>query len=135
MSVRELPYVDAHSTTIEAPVDVVWPRLTAYVDRTLASGSVTVLTRLLGARPGSGFAVTEQVKEERLVLEGRHRFSTYALVLLLEPARGRTVLRAQTWARFPGPHGRVYRLLVISSRAHVVATRGILASMAKACEG
>ena len=42
------------------------------------------------------------------------------------------MLRALTYARFPGPHGRVYRLLVISSRAHVLATDGILASIRRA---
>ena len=44
-------------------------------------------------------------------------------------------LAARTFARFPGPHGRAYRLLVISSHAHVVATRRILASMRRACLG
>ena len=43
------------------------------------------------------------------------------------------MLRAHTFARFPGPHGRVYRLLVIDSRAHVLATRRILASVRRSC--
>ena len=67
------------------------------------------------------------------MLSGRHRFSRYALVLEIDPSGEQTVLRARTFAAFPGPHGRVYRLLVISSRAHVVATRRILASIRKTC--
>ena len=58
-------------------------------------------------------------RAERLVLTGRHRFSRYALVFELEPLGEHTVLKALTYAVFPGLHGRVYRLLVIGSRAHV----------------
>lgn len=128
-----LPYVDEHHVTVEASPAVVWPDLTAYVDRTLASGRGSLLTRLLGTRPDSGFEVSEEVPERRLVLSGRHRFSEYALVLELDPSGEQTVLRALTYARFPGPHGRLYRLLVISSRAHVLATNRILASIRREC--
>ncbi len=65
------------------------------------------------------------------MLSGRHRFSRYALVFELEPTGEHTVLKALTYAVFPGVHGRVYRLLVISSRAHVVATRRMLASVSR----
>ena len=127
----DLPYVDEHRTTVEAPPDVVWRTLRAYVDRMLAANDGRVFTRLLGAHPSAGFEVSEQAEEERLVLSGRHRFSRYALVFELEPASEHTVLKALTYAVFPGVHGRVYRLLVISSRAHVVATRRMLASVRK----
>lgn len=129
----DLPFVDEHRVTIEAPRDVVWPRLRTYVDRMLAANRHGLLTRLLGAEPSAGFAVSEEVPGERVVLAGRHRFSRYALVLELDPSGEQTVLRARTFARFPGPHGRAYRLLVISSHAHVVATRRLLASMRLAC--
>ncbi len=129
----DLPFIDEHRTTIEAPREVVWPRLRAYVDRMLAADEHGLFTRLLGTEPPAGFEVSEEVPEERVVLSGRHRFSRYALVLELDPSGEQTVLRARTFAAFPGPHGRVYRLLVISSHAHVVATRRILESMRKAC--
>jgi hypothetical protein len=128
-----LPFVDEHRTTIEAPRADVWPRLRAYVDRMLAVDEHGLFTRLLGTEPPAGFEVSEEVPEERVVLSGRHRFSRYALVLELDPSGEQTVLRARTFAAFPGPHGRVYRLLVISSHAHVVATRRILESMRRAC--
>jgi hypothetical protein len=128
----DLPFVDEHSTTIEAPVAVAWPGLRAYVDRLLAAHDGGLLTRVLGTRPAAGFEVTEEVPERRLELTGQHRFSRYALVLELEPAGERTVLRALTYARFPGLHGRVYRALVIGTRAHVLATRGLLRSARRA---
>jgi hypothetical protein len=128
-----LPFVDEHRTTIEAPRDVVWPRLRSYVDRMLAASEHGLLTRLLGAEPPAGFEVSYQEPDERLVLTGRHRFSRYSLTFELDPSGDQTVLRARTNAAFPGPHGRVYRLLVISSRGHVFAMRRLLASIRRAC--
>jgi hypothetical protein len=126
----DLPFVDEHRVTVEASREVVWRTLRAYVDRGLASTSGSLFTRLLGAHPSSGFGVDEEVPAERLVLTGRHRFSRYALVFELDPSGDNTVLKARTFAVFPGPHGRVYRLLVIRSRLHVVATRRILRQIA-----
>jgi hypothetical protein len=129
----DLPFVDEHRTTIEAPLEVVWRGLRKYVDRMIAANDGGLFTKLLGAQPPAGFEVSEEVPEERLALTGRHRFSRYALVFELDPSGSQTVLRALTYAVFPGPHGRVYRLLVISSRVHVVATRRLLASIRRAC--
>lgn len=75
----------------------------------------------------------EEVPPRRLALVGRHRFSRYSLVFELDPRGRHTVLRALTYARFPGPHGAVYRLLVIGTRLHVVATRRLLGSIRRAC--
>jgi hypothetical protein len=133
MAVEDLPYVDEHRITIEEPPDVVWRGLRRHVDRMLAANAGGWFTRVLGAQPSAGFAVTGELPGRRLELTGRHRFSRYALVFELEPAGRQTVLRALTYAAFPGLHGRVYRLLVISSRAHVVATRKILASIRRSC--
>jgi hypothetical protein len=71
-----------------------------------------------------------------VVLAGRHRFSRYELTLLIESEAGgsRSTLRAQTNAAFPGLHGRLYRLAVIGTRAHVVATRGILQTFKRRAE-
>jgi hypothetical protein len=129
----DLPFVDEHRITIEGTTDVVWQGLRRYVDRLIAPNGDSLFTRLLGARPASGFEVTDEVQQHRLELTGRHRFSRYALVFELDPDGDRTVLSAQTYARFPGPHGQVYRLLVIGSRTHVLVTRRMLASVRREC--
>ena len=97
---RSLPYVDEHAATADAPPARLWAELER-------------------SAPRIGFTVTESEPAERLVLEGRHPFSRYALVFLVEAADGGgSRLRAQTWAAFPGPHGRVYRALVIGTGMH-----------------
>jgi hypothetical protein len=40
----------------------------------------------------------------------------------MDGADDATVLRAKTYAAFPGFRGRVYRIMVIGTRAHVLAT-------------
>jgi len=123
----ELPYVDTHRTTIAASRDRVWSALREYVDTSLGAHKAMPLAWLLGTEPQSGFGVLRETPEERLTLAGRHRFAKYELVFdLTEDADGRTVLSAQTYSAFPGPHGRIYRLLVISTRTHVLATNHIL---------
>lgn len=68
--------------------------------------------------------------ESAASLAGRHRFARYALVFdLADVADGETLLSARTYADFRGPHGRVYRALVIGTRAHVVATKHVLRSI------
>jgi hypothetical protein len=65
-----------------------------------------------------------------LVLEGRHRFSSYALVFRLERlGPGRSSLRAETRAVFPGPAGGVYRALVVGTGGHAVGMRRLLAGV------
>ena len=121
----DLPaFVDEHRTTVAAAPDRVWASLRRYADRALATGHSSPLTKVLGTDPPAGFAVVEEEPGARLVLAGRHRFSRYRLVFELRPAApGSTTLAAQTWADFPGPAGAAYRLLVIGSRAHVLAVR------------
>ena len=125
------PYVDEHDVLISAPRDRAWTALESYVDEVLATGRATALTRLLGTSPASGFGVASRVDLERIELTGRHRFSRYRFVLSLygRPDEA-TRLNAVTYAAFPGPHGAAYRLMVIGSRAHVLATRRMLASVA-----
>jgi hypothetical protein len=129
----DLPFVDEHRVTVRAPGDVAWRALTSYVAALVGHGP-TPFTRLLGTDPPAGFEVAEEVPRARVVLRGRHRFSHYRLELHLDAAGPESILRARTYALFPGPHGTVYRLLVISSRAHVVATRRILATIARRAE-
>ena len=128
-----LPFVDEHSVLVTASPDRTWAALTSYVDKRLATGHSSWLTRLLGTSPASGFAVASRVEGEQVDLAGRHRFSRYRLVFTLSGA-GPTTVTATTYAAFPGPHGRAYRLLVIGSRAHVVATRRMLDTVRRQAE-
>ena len=81
-----------------------------------------------------GFAVSAAGDDE-IVLEGRHHFSTYALVFRLDPdSPGTTCLRAETRASFPGLTGGVYRALVIGTRGHVLGTRRLLESVRRRAE-
>lgn len=123
----ELPYVDEHRTTIAAPRDLVWNALRRYVDSSLRVAASHPLAGLLGTEPRGGFEMAQEVPNQRLGLAGRHRFSRYRLVFdLTDVDDGSTRLSAQTYAAFPGPHGRIYRALVISTRGHVIAVKRML---------
>lgn len=124
------PFVDKHSLTIPQPRDVVWRALTEHATGGLLLGPHNPLALILGTKPRGGFEIARSVEGESLDLVGRHHFSDYLLRFELA---GETELSALTYAAFPGPHGRIYRLLVISSGAHAVATRGILAAVARKC--
>jgi hypothetical protein len=148
MQIDDLPYLDEHSTDIRADVDDVWISLLDTLSGAFsrASGYARVIRciprRAAGQRPlaeGStipGFRVVTAVPGRALVLEGRHRFSTYALTFRLEPVdSGRSRLRAESRAAFPGVPGRVYRLLVVRSGGHVHAVRRLLAAVRRRAEG
>ncbi|MFF9279277.1 hypothetical protein [Streptomyces griseosporeus] len=139
-----LPFVDAHTTEVAADAGTVWHALGAALDRSFSGGRSTAVARLLGCadrtssgpRPPvvgatlGGFRVTAADPGRELALLGRHRFSTYALVFHLEETgEGRTRVRAETWARFPGPAGALYRALVIGTGGHKVAVRRLLTSL------
>ena len=122
-------FVDEHRTTIDAPRDRVWTALRRYAD-SMGIGRRNPLAWLLGTVPRSGFEIALEVPAVRLGLTGRHRFSRYQLVFeLTDAGNGETQVSARTYADFPGPHGRVYRALVLGSRAHVVAVRAMLRSI------
>ena len=120
------PYVDEHATMLDVPPERAWPVVRAYVDERLAAAAASPVTRLLGTRPRAGFEITAEEPPTRLTLSGRHRFSRYVLDVRLLPAAAGTRVSARTYAEFPGPRGLGYRLLVIGTGLHVVATRGLL---------
>jgi len=125
-------FVDEHRTTIDAPRDRVWPKLRRYAD-SLGAGPRNPLPWLLGTEPRSGFEISDEVPGERLGLSGRHRFSRYLLVFeVADDTAAGTTLTAQTYADFPGLRGRIYRALVIGTRLHVVAIRGMFRSIRSA---
>jgi hypothetical protein len=128
-----LPYVDEHRTTIEASPELVWTALRRYADSSLGVAGSHPLARMLGTEPPGGFEVAREVPNQHLSLSGRHRFSRYQLVFdLTAVTGGQTLLSARTYAVFPGPHGRIYRALVIGTRGHVVAVKHMLRCIRRA---
>ena len=144
----DLPRVDEHAVVIAASPDAVWGALLDLIDGTFRRGYAETYARIVGcadhsaegSRPlaeGStvpGFHVVRSEPRAELVLQGSHRFSTYELAFHLDDiGPGRTRLRAETRAAFPGVGGSVYRLLVITTHLHVVAVRRLLAGVTKRC--
>ncbi|MGW7265073.1 hypothetical protein [Streptomyces sp. NPDC054842] len=144
MPTLSLPRVDEHATVVGADTADVWRALGETLDASFTRRGAVPYARLVGCadrtasgpRPlaeGStfpGFRVAAAQPGRELVLEGRHRFSSYALVFRLEPlGPGRSLLRAETRAVFPGPSGRVYRALVVASGGHAVGMRRLLAGI------
>lgn len=123
----EPPFVDQHSLHIDASPQCVWAALQQYAAASLRIPDGNPLAVVLGTRPRAGFHPSDVRPPESLTLSGRHRFSRYRLRFDVVPAdHGGAELRALTFAAFPGPHGRVYRALVIGSRGHALATRHML---------
>ncbi|SDH71242.1 hypothetical protein [Nonomuraea jiangxiensis] len=149
MQISQLPYLDEHATTIAADVHDVWPVLVEAVGRAFSGAATTLYARAIGCadhaesgpRPlaeGStlaGFRVAAAVPGAELALEGRHRFSSYALIFRLERlAPGRSRLIAESRAAFPGWSGGLYRLLVIGTGGHVVLLRHLLSGIRRRSE-
>ncbi|WP_030616367.1 hypothetical protein [Streptomyces fulvoviolaceus] len=149
MDIVSLPRVDEHTTVVAADVGDVWRALGETLEGSFGRPRSARYARLIGVadrvasgpRPlavGSafpGFRVASAEPERELLLIGRHYFSTYALVFRLDEAGdGHTRLRAETRARFPGPGGALYRLLVISSGAHALLTGRLLKAVRQRAE-
>ena len=125
-----LPFVDEHTVIVAASRELVWTALHRYVVTSLCAGEGSAFTKILGTQPPSGFEISESRPFERLAIAGRHRFSHYRLVFHLRDASdGTTQVIAETFAAFPGVQGRIYRALVIGTRAHVVAVHHMLRSI------
>lgn len=136
----QLPYIDELVVQTTAPPERVWTSLITDLPRMAAAGRT--LARALGCEPASGtpvftgspgdtipgFRVVDGSAGERLMLEGRHRFSRYRLEFLVDDRQ----LRARTHAAFPGWHGRLYRTAVVGSGAHRLVTRSWLHRIARA---
>jgi hypothetical protein len=134
----DLPFIDEHEMLVSASALEVWRTLTKRMSRP-QRGRNEAIALLLAAQPRRaagtplekgatlpGFKVTEAVPGRLLELTGQHRFSQYRLVLTLAAQPGGTLVRARTYARFPGLHGFVYRQLVIGSGGHRVVVRRML---------
>ncbi len=144
-----LPYIDEHAAVIEAPADAAWSSLLRVAEGSVSSGAAPHFARLVGCadlkaggpRPlaeGSalpGFHVATADPPRQLALAGSHRFSNYALVFHLDDlGSGRTRVRAETRAEFPGLKGGAYRAMVIGTRMHVLVTRRMLSATKRRAE-
>ena len=141
----DLPFIDERTRVVAAPVERTWEALIA--PGQMGRGAERV-ARILGCDPairsgepgtaGSttpGFRVVRSTPPRELALEGRHRFSRYALTFLIEQAGpDQSLVRARTNAEFPGLHGTIYRGMVIGTRGHVFATRRMLDGIAAKAE-
>jgi ADP-ribose pyrophosphatase YjhB (NUDIX family) len=140
--VADLPHVDEYAVDVPADREATWSAL----ERTVESVGSAWFARLLGCddtvpsgpRPltaGSGvpgFHVVAAQRPSVLALAGRHRFSDYELVFRIDPAgAGRSRLRAETRAIFPGVDGTAYRVLLMGTGVHARATRHLLARVAR----
>lgn len=144
----DLPSIDLHRVEVNAPQDSTWKALTEWSSRGGSDPRKVNFARLLGCEsvkvsgePGAagstvpGFRVARSAPPRELDLEGRHRFSTYTLDFRVEDLDGdRSLLSARTHAAFPGIKGQIYKTAVIRSRAHVLATKRILHSVARRAE-
>ena len=107
---ERLPYIDEHAISVAASRAETWPAVLRTICRDPHDPARPARSALDEARP-----------PERLALKGRHPFATYRWVFELDAeAPQRTCVRAATWARFPGLHGKMYRALVIGTGAHRV---------------
>jgi hypothetical protein len=126
---EDLPFVDEHRTLIPRPRQRVWDVLDAYAARSLRLSPL--LAQALGTNPPQGFARRQVEPPSLLELAGRHRFSTYLLRFELTDEPDGTLLRAGTYAAFPGLRGRAYRALVIGSHGHAWSVRRMLDAVSR----
>lgn len=149
VAAERLPHVDEHGLEVAADPERTWKALAAVVERAMSGGAAPRYARMIGCddvEPGgprplavgssfTGFHVASAVPGAELGLAGRHNFSDYALIFRLEDlGEGRTRLRAETRAVFPGLKGGVYRALVIGTRLHVLVTRRMLGATKRRAE-
>jgi hypothetical protein len=138
-------YRDVRAATLAASPEIVWR---AVLDQVEVLGLPSWYVRLIGCRDrqaagprplaaGSvvpGFKVTTADPPTEIVLDGVHRFSVYTLTFRVVPTDAGTRLEAHSDATFPGVLGAIYRLLVIDSRFHKLATRSIVTRIRRRVE-
>lgn len=118
---ERLHYIDEHAITVAAGRGETWSALLRVMCR----------DRQDPASAPIGFVVEEARPPTQYALKGRHPFAVYRWVFELDGETPQcTRLRALTFANFPGPHGKVYRALVIGTGGHRVAVRRTLRRIA-----
>jgi hypothetical protein len=128
------------ATELAVGIDAAWEALVATLDRSLvrkAPSEQLARTRLTPAPADAPrFQVAAVSPPVELVLEGRDRKGTYALVFRLDEVDpGRTVVWAESRGNGPGAADAVQRLLILVSGGQVSGIRGLLRSVRKRAEG
>src|SRR4051794_2396917 len=144
---EELPRIDEHSVTVAASPDAAWDAAVESIRRSFAGAPTPPVARVLGCDPAvatgewpavgaavPGFRVATAERPHLLVVEGRHRFSRYGIVVRIEPAGGGARVTAESRAAFSGLHGRAYRLAVVGSGGHALAVGRLLRHVARSAE-
>ncbi len=140
--------IDTHAIDIAAAPACVWEALGEVILERLSRPPARLVAKLTGVRERDfagpafptagaqvpGFVVATSASASRLRLEGSHRFSAYALDFELAPSKRGTQLSATTQAAFPGALGKLYRRLVIGTRAHRLVIRALLQSVRRRAE-
>ena len=131
--------LDTHSTEIAASAGAVWEALAVVMLAELSRPPAQVVAVVTGVRHRfqgppfpevgariPGFRVAISNREKRLRLEGRHRFSEYALDFRLVTTAEGTRLSATTHAIFPGRSGALYRWVLLRSGGHRFVVKRLL---------
>ena len=138
-----LPFVDEPALGVAADPARTWEALVATLRRSIggrgrgwgARALACEHVRRVGEFPtlGSqvpGFAVSAVDPPFVLALAGRHRTSAYSLTFRIsEAGAGRSEIRAETRAVFPGLVGTLYRAAVIGSGMHARLMASMLADV------
>jgi hypothetical protein len=144
----ELPRIDEHALVIDAPPEVVWAAALEVFGGVLSGPVAAAFARLLGCEPARrsgwetasvgaavpGFRIVTAEPPVLLTIAGRHRFSTYGIVLHVDPSGTRSRCAAESRAEFPGVAGALYRAAVIGTHGHVLAVRRLLGSIKRTAE-
>lgn len=146
---QPLPFIDEHEVAIAADLETAWRALVGESERVLGGPEPGWFGRFLRVSPAAatgrwspdpevgsarpGFEVVDVQRPSLISLRGQHRFSRYRLDFELSAAgTDRSILRARSWAEFPGVAGSVYRAVVIGSGGHGVIVRRMLRRIAAA---
>jgi hypothetical protein len=134
------PAVDDRVVDVGVGIDSAWAALVATLDRALTrrtgAAALTRTRHVAKAQESAGLEVVAASPPVELVLEGRRRRGTYALVLRLDEVEpGRTVLWAECRAPFPDAAEVVQRLLAVSSGGQVSGVRSLLQAVRTQAEG
>lgn len=128
-----LPFVDSHAIHVDAGAERVAEAMRFVALKLAKKPAPRPFIALWRLEPEAGFAVKEAT-DQRFVLAGRHRFSSYELVFEVAADGDGATLRALTYAEFPGAPGRLYRAAVIGTGGHGIAVRSMLSKIRRRAE-